>query len=204
MKLSNVLASIKGPEKTASAAPTAPAAKGDATEKAAAAADTGDRLKAALKEATAPTAPAAEKKASTGSPVADLMKTASEVAGAEHEALLKEAQFYGAAVCDGFMARLSQYNESAEKIAAQQPQQKTAAASSSSEPFEKFAAENPQLVKEAAELGYGTAMGQIEKLAEVAYSKGYNEAVSTIYKCAHASFVNGFEDTLRLVQEIRQ
>src|SRR5450631_3268985 len=129
MKLSKVLSTYSS-EKTASAAasPT-PTAK--------TASDTTDRLKLALKEASAPLL--FEKIAAVQvSPVADLVKIASDVAGAEHEALVKEAQLYGASVCDGFMARMSQYNEAAEKIAGQQPQVKTAAVVADAS-FEKFA-----------------------------------------------------------------
>jgi len=193
MKLSNVLATIKAPEgeKTASAVSSSNAASKTA-------ANTSDALKAALKEATAPAAVATEKKASAGSPAADLLKTAADMAGAEHEALVKEAHLYGSAVCDGFMVRMSQYNQTLGHVAA--PATKVAAADDT---FEKFASENPSLVKEAAELGYSTTLGQMDKLAGAAYENGYNEAVGTIYKLAHDSFCAGFEDTLRLVNSIR-
>jgi hypothetical protein len=203
MKLSHVLASIGGSEKTAglgaSSASTSAASGGH--DKKASAATTADKLRTALKEAQVQAPTGGEKQAAAPSPLGDLMKTAAAVAGAEHEALVKEAQLYGAAVADGFMARLSQYNEAAEKIASQRmpaAAPKTAAASTDS--FEKFAAENPDLVKEAAELGFATTMGQMDKLAGAAYEKGYNEAVTTIYKFAHGSFVQGFEDVARLLQ----
>jgi hypothetical protein len=203
MKLSHVLASIGGGEKTASlaasSAPTAGASGGH--EKRASAAATNERLRTALKEAQVQAPAGGEKQAAAPSPLGDLMKTAAAVAGAEHEALVKEAQLYGAAVADGFMARLSQYNEAAEKIASQRfpaGVPKTAAAMGDS--FEKFASENPDLVKEAAELGFATTMGQMDKLAGAAYDKGYNEAVTTIYKFAHGSFVQGFEDVAHLLQ----
>ncbi len=201
MKLSAVLASIESPEKTASVSPSphpSPSPQGGEGKTAAV---TADMLRAALRDAQAGGAAAGEKSASAPSPVGDLMKTASAVASAEHEALVKEAQLYGAAVADGFMVRLSQYNEAAEKLAGQQGSaQKTADAVDS---FEKFAAQNGDLVKEAAELGYATTMGQMDKLAGAAHEKGYNEAVTRIYKFAHASFVQGFEDAAQLVQESR-
>jgi hypothetical protein len=207
MKLSNVLAKIGGTEKTAHAAPASAPATGEKS----ATAQTEERLRAALKEATAP-APAADKTASAaGSPAADVTKLASEVLGAEHAALVKEAEFYGAAVCDGFMARLAQYDGAAQKIAAEQmgsavatlqPGQplKLAAADDS---FDKFASANPELVKEAAELGFERTMLQMDKLASAAYDRGYNEGVTTIYKVAHQSFTAGYEDTLRLIEAAR-
>lgn len=200
MKLSNALIMIKGTTEKAASASGAPVA----SEKTAA--DSNDRLKAALKEATNPV-PVSEKKAAAASPVGDLMKTASEMATAEHEALIKEAHLYGSAVCDGFMVRLSQYNEVAEKVASQQTPQKTAAVNdgpTTDQSFEKFAQENPSLVKEAVELGYASTMGQLEKLSSASYAKGYDEGVANIYKLAHSSFVSGYEDTLRLVEGLRR
>jgi len=194
MKLSSVLASIKGTEteKIASVA--------DSGKTAAAPSTTGEKLKQALKEAAASGTPSVEKNAAAGSPVNDLMKTASQIVGAEHEALVKEAQLYGCAVADGFLTRIAQHTDAVEKIASAQPG-KTAAAPES---FEKFASDNPELVKEAAELGYTSTLGQMEKLAEVAYTKGYNGAVETIYKLAHASFVQGFENAAQLITELRK
>lgn len=199
MKLSSVLASIgkTDMEKTASASPT----PDDSNKTATAPSTTGEKLKQALKEATAAPAPT-EKQASANSPVGDLMKTASNIANAEHEALVKEAHLYGSAVADGFLARVAQHTDAVEKVAAQQSSKTAAVADDGS--FEKFAANNPDLVKEAAELGYATTIGQMEKLAEASYTQGYNGAVETIYKLANDSFVQGFEDTARLVAELRK
>jgi len=204
MKLSHVLASIGSGEKTAStaAAPSAsnPGTSGGGREKQASTAATNARLRDALKEAQIEAPARGEKQAAAPSPLADLMKTASAVASAEHEALVKEAQLYGASVADGFMVRLSQYNEAAEKIADQRTPAAAKTAAIAGDSFEKFAAENPDLVKEAAELGFATTLGQMDKLAGAAYDKGYNEAVTTIYKFAHGSFVQGYEDVARLLE----
>ena len=192
MKLSNALGMIKGGEKTASAsAPTGSAAP---------LTDAGERLKQALKEATAPATQA--KTAGQTSPIEDLTKIAADLSRAEHEALTKEAQLYGAALCDGFMARAAQYQEATSKVAAAQST-KTAAVAGGTEDFEKFAAANPELVKEAAELGYSSTVGQLEKLAEAAYAKGWNDTVEQIHKAACDSFVAGFKDTLTLIENNR-
>ena len=198
MKLSQVLTSIKGSGDTVKTASDNTAASSDKT-----AANTGEKLKAALREVTA-AAPTQEKQAATGSPIDGLTKIASQVASAEHESLVKEAQLYGAAVMDGFMARGAQYDAAAQKIAAEQPvQERTAAAPVVDASFEKFAAENPELVKEAAEVGFQTTMIQIEKLAQASYAKGHDEATLGIYKLGHASFVQGFEDTANLIKALR-
>lgn len=186
MKLSDALGLIKGSEKTASVSAPATAATPSSSR------DASERLKQALKEATA-SAPAA-KVASHSSPVEDLTKMAADLSKAEHEALTKEAQLYGAALCDGFMARAAQYKEAA--VQAAPAQSKTAADAS----FEKFASENPQLVKEAAELGYTATVKQLEKIAEDAYAKGWNDTVAQIHKAACDSFVSGFQTTLSLLE----
>lgn len=194
MKLSNALGLIKGGEKTASAAAPAAAPSGSAPSSN----DAGERLKQALAEAIAPAAQA--KTAAATSPVEDLTKIAADLSKAEHETITKEAQLYGAALCDGFMARAAQYKEAAAK-AGPAPTSKTAAAvAGGTEDFEKFAAENPELVKEAAELGFTATMGQLEKLAEAAYAKGWNVTVQQIHKAASDCFVAGFKDTVAIME----
>lgn len=195
MKLSNALGLIKGGEKTASAVAPATAPSGLAPSSN----DAGERLKQALAEAITP-APHA-KTASASSPIEDLTKIAADLSKAEHEAITKEAQLYGAALCDGFMARASQYKDAAAHVT---PTAKTAAAvAGGTDGFEKFAAENPELVKEAAELGFTTTMTQLEKLAEAAYAKGWDVTVQQIHKTASDCFVAGFKDTVALMETAR-
>lgn len=191
MKLSSVLTKMGAAPttKTASAAPAS-------TPTTAPASDAGERLKQALKEATAPDA--STKTASQASPVEDMTKIAADLSRAEHEALVKEAQLYGASICDGFMARAAQYDEAARKVAAAQPTTKTAAADASD--FEKFAAENPDLVKDAAELGYSTTIAQLEKLGEDAYAKGWNDQMAHVHKVASDVFVEGFKRGYAMVE----
>lgn len=183
MKLTKVLGAITGNtgEKTASAGSqvSSPSNK--------TASDTAAVLKAALHEAAA-TQATTEKKAASA-PIADLTKLASDTANSEHEALVKEAQLYGASVCDGFMVRLAQYNESAEKLAGQQP---------------TITPDVRQLEKQAADLGYQSTMGQMDKLASAAWSAGYNDTVKHIYTQAHNSFVAGYKHASELVVESRR
>jgi hypothetical protein len=205
MRLSQTLALLK-PSEEKTAAATATKDGGDGGEKTASS-PTEDRLKAALKEATAatlPSAPAGQEKQAADSPIADLTKIAGQVASAEQEALTKEAQLYGAAVFDGFMARAAQYEAAGIKVGATMPatpaQEKQASAHDDS--FEKYAAENPDLVKEAAELGYERTMLQMEQIKQAAYVRGHDEATLTIYKVAHGNFVQGFEDASKLLESI--
>lgn len=203
MKLSSVLASVKGPGEVKTAGAPAPAG----TEKSAAASESGERLKQALQAVESGLAQKAEKTAATTpSPVEDLAKMAEQTVSLEREALLKEAKFYGEAVADSFMARLSQYNEAAVKLAAASspPAPAAPAAAPSADSFEKFATENPQLVKEAAELGYERTNDQLEKLGQAAFRKGYEEATVAVYKTANACFVSGYEDGARLLEGVRK
>jgi hypothetical protein len=195
MKLSEALTKIgAAPTTKTASAPTTPSSPAVPTS------DAGDRLRQALKEATAPEATA--KTASQASPIEDMTKIAADLSKAEHEALVKEAQLYGAAICDGFMARAAQYDEASRKVASAQPapaapQTKTAGDSDS---FEKFASENPQMVKEAAQLGYSTTVQQLEKLAEDAYAKGWNDTMAQVHKIASDVFVEGFKRGQALVE----
>lgn len=204
MKLTSVLGSV-GNIKTASAAPSATPA--GPSEKVASA-QTADTLKAALHEAQSGAPAPVAKVASTTSPTGDLMKVASDLATAEHEKIASEARLYGASVFDGFMMRAAQCGEAAEKIARLLPQalgtsEKAASAPAGVDSFDKFAAENPALVQQAADLGFKTASDQLEKLAASAYEKGYNETVGAIYKQANYSFVAGYEATCILLTESR-
>lgn len=195
MKLSTVLSKLDAgsAEKTAAAAP-APSAPSPASTPA------NERLKQALndaigspaandKTAAAPVTPAA-------SPVADMTKIAADLAAAEHEALVKEANLYGAAVADGMVARLAQYGLTADKIASAAP---SPAPVPAGDDFAKFASENPDLVREAAELGFNNTVAHIEKLSEAAYVKAYNETVEGLYKVAHHCFTTGFKETLAMI-----
>ena len=203
MRLSQTLALLKPTsEKTASETPPAKDTNGEKT----ASSPTEEKLKAALKEATAPAAPATEKQAAAPAetPVGDLTKIAAQVASAEQEALIKEANLYGAAIMDGFMARAAQYEAAGLKLGAALPAAPavTEKQASVSDDFQKFAAENPDLVKEAAELGFARTDMQLEQLKQAAYAKGHDETMMTVYKLAHGSFVQGFEDTSKLLESI--
>ncbi len=178
--------------KTAAAAPSSPTPEGTSSDAAAAG------LRRALKEATAEV-DASTKTAAQVSPLDQLTKLAATIVEDEHAATVKEAQLYGAAVCDGFMARLAQYDEAAQKHAAVLPTTKVAAATDVGD-FEKFASTNPEIVREAHDLGYEQTRGDLNKLAEAAWLYGHNGTVQWIHKTASDAFVAGFADTARLIE----
>jgi len=183
-------------EKTAAAAPSPPPpGEGSPSDIAAAG------LRRALKEATAEIE-APTKTAAQASPLDQLTKLAASVVEDEHAATIKEAQLYGAAVCDGFMARLAQYDEAAQKQAATLPSTKVASTAPTDD-FEKFASANPEIVREAHDLGYEQTKADLYKLAEAAWLYGHNGTVQWIHKTASDAFIAGFADTARLIEAVR-
>jgi len=134
-----------------------------------------------------------------------LLKMAEDLTHAESEALTKQAQVYGAAMCDGFMSRFGQYEKAAMEVAPVQAI-KTAAATSPStgdadldaiktaaaDPgFQKFANENPDLVKEAFDLGYQSEWGRLVKQANDEFEQGYNDTMTEIQKVAAQVYADG-------------
>lgn len=193
MRLSSVLARIQAPQDKTAAASPPPVLPDPAAEPS----DLKDRLKAAVADALAPVP---QKTAATTSPVEDLTKVAADLSAAEHEALTKEGMLYGAALCDGFMARAAQYEAGAQKVASTQPAPQPARAD---EDFEKFAAANPELVRDAAQVGYDQTMGQLTKLGQAAYDKGWNDTMHQVHKAASQSFVAGFKAVNDIIEAAR-
>ena len=77
------------------------------------------------------------------------------------------------------MTRLGQYEEASRDM---QPTTKVASAGGvpTEEEFEKFAQENPDLTKQAMELGYLHGKQQIEDLKKEAFAQGYQDAQAEI------------------------
>lgn len=118
-----------------------------------------------------------------GSPVADLTKLATELAQADYEALAKEAEFYGAAIADGFMSRIGQYEN------ATQGMPKVASVGGNSN-----VAFDVQKIAEQAVNGYVEARAKLEKEASDAYAQGYQDTLKEVEKIAQEIFVNGTKD----------
>ena len=178
-----------------------------------------EALRNALRETLA-TAPETEKTASAPmgeNPAGGLLKMAEDLTNAEEEALMKKASIYGAAMCDGFMTRYAQYEEAASQVAPPPPQAqtKTAAAApqdpdlemikvAAADPeFQKFASENPDLVKEAYDLGYQQTMQYLVKEAQDDYNQGYNDSMETVHKVASASYKAGAVTINRVLRQLQ-
>lgn len=178
-KILDALNSEGGSEKTASASPR----KGG----------NDDRLAAALMSAVEEVGHTKTASAKAAQPAEDLTKIAHRLAAAEQEALVKEAQLYGAAVCDGFMTRMASYEQTGAV--------KTASASYGDN-FEKFASENPELVKQAAELGYRETREKIAAAAQGAYEEGYTKVAHLVKEAAEKCASQGYSDTISVLRQL--
>ena len=98
-----------------------------------------------------------------------LTKIAGDLAAADKEALIKEANVYGAAVMDGFVARGMQYGLSLDGA------EKTAAAGNGEEPtqadFEKWARENPEEFAKQFQAGHAAVTDQVKTAQAAEYEK---------------------------------
>jgi hypothetical protein len=65
--------------------------------------------------------------------------------------------------------------------------------------FNKFAQQNPELVQQAAQLGYEKATADLEKQAEDSYVQGYNDTVETIHKTAAMEFLKAASITAQII-----
>jgi len=180
--LSEILVSLGNTETTekTAAAPTDASALSTAVMEAVAAIESPEKTAAAA----APTTP-------TG----DLTKIATRLANAEQEALVKEAELFGAALCDGFVSRMSGYNQAGGGV-------KTASAHQP-ETFEKFASENPDLVKQAMDLGYRETREKLAAAAQSAYNEGYTKTAAVIKTAAEHCAKKGYDNTLRVLAGLR-
>jgi len=154
-----------------------------------------EELVNALNSAMGPQEP--EKTASVEkAPVVDkVMKIAEDLAASEKEALTKEANFYGAAVGDGFLARVQPFLDTLNST-------KTASAGNTEEDFEKFAEENPELVKQAVELGYHHGKMRIDQTKQAAFVQGYQDAAAQIQELSKTA--EGQEKLAEVVQIVQK
>ena len=110
-------------------------------------------------------------------PSQDLIKIAQKLADAEQLALVKEAEMYGAAVCDGFLARMNEHEGNGVKVAS-------------------FGGADVDevLIKQAMELGYRETSNELQKIARAAYQQGYSETE----KIASTALQQGYNETIKI------
>jgi len=207
MELKNVLNQLKesaGTEKTAAAGTSG------LTKTAVARNKLKSSLDVALKQA--------EKVSFADTSASDsLEKMASDLASADREVMIKEANLYGAAIMDGFIARGTQYgvDVNAEKTA-----------SADDEDFVKWAQANPEEFQRNFAIGHqqgsmekqASEYSQMEKWASTAEGYHAMEKLSSDYSAAHhevvkiantvggqeklASLGQGYDDTVAQLTKI--
>jgi hypothetical protein len=191
MKIDRILAGIResqAAEKQASETPVPPTEKAASNQPA---------LISALNDALASKEKVASETPAT-SPVGDVMKIANELAGAEKEAAVKEAQILGAAFADAAIARMNEWNKTASQMLADAPAPTATQAPVTD--FNKFAEQNPELVRQAAQMGYEKATADFEKQSEDSYVQGYNDTVETIHKTAALEFLKAAAVTAQIIE----
>ena len=120
-------------------------------------------------------------------PALSLERMAKEAHAAEQDQLLKQAQFMGAAVADGFMERFAQYDTamSAQGV-------KTA-----------NVVPDEEILEKVAQAAYSQAIQDMEKTAEDEFEEGYNDQLEAIHKLASDIHYVGQQTANHLVQEAR-
>ena len=104
--------------------------------------------------------------APTSTPTEDLQRLVEKTAELEQAAMVKEANFLGAAIADGFMTRFAAYDTAL------------------TEQGVKVATTTPDAVKQAAEAAYRQGQEDFQKQAETAYETGYQEQMLEVHKIA--------------------
>lgn len=162
---------------------------GDITKTASVSSNThSNKLETALDAALSMDKTASYADGSVESPTQDLVKIAQKLADAEQLALVKEAEMYGAAVCDGFVARMGEHEGNGTKVAG----------------LSRGHTADELLVKQAMELGYAQTKSELEKLAQQSFAQGYHDAQSAYSdgheseKIAAAALQQGYEDTQKI------
>lgn len=148
--------------------------------------NSGTSLEEAIDRALSSTEQYEVKEASVNSsPSDDLLKIAQDLSNAEQEALVKEATIYGRAVADGFAARLNEYGN-------------TSMTTNSAD---------PNLVKQAMELGYAHAMQAINHNDAMQKQASYYQNPQQTYysedQVKLAQNLQGQEDAVKVAYELQ-
>ena len=122
----------------------------------------------------------------TITPVQALEKMASEALESQHEMRVKQAKFYGKLLADEAIAHIG----SLDKLASARLQ-----GNDVTQTFSKVASEQPELVKEAAQLGYQRTKAALEKHAAEAFIYGQELAYKLAHEAASAEFIKAAQVT---------
>ena len=143
-----------------------------------------NKLESALDAALSMDKTASYADGTSATPSQDLVKIAQKLADAEQLALVKEAEMYGAAVCDGFIARMGEHDSNGVKVAS----------------LGREANVDEYLVKQAMELGYTQTKSELEKVAQQAFVEGYDET----QKIASEALQQGYNEAQKIASAALQ
>lgn len=123
-------------------------------------------------------------------PKSRLELMAKEAQDSENAQMLKQAQFMGAALADGFMERFAQYDS-----ALSQQGIKTAHAAP---------ALNEETLQKVAEAAYSKAVQDLEKKAAVDFDNGFNDQLNAVHKVAADVHYIGQQTAAHIIAEARK
>ena len=125
-------------------------------------------------------------------PSSDLLKMASKIADAEDAAIVKEAELYGAAIADGFLARMG-HAEGQIKEASYQDSVKLAYDQGYADTMQMLQGQQQQMQKVAHEEAV-----QGEMLKQAAFEQGYNDMLK------EAAFEEGYNDVVKEAADLEK
>lgn len=180
--------------------------------------DSLESLRQAVREAEQALTKSAED--TSENPADKLEQMATKLAAADQDLLIKEASMYGAAMADGFIARLQSYGDTMDKTAAAAAEEEKLAAEFAqgvvagyldglNEPHTKTASEaqaelskfDPELVKMAAEVIDGFVAGYAEGQQEE-YLEGAEKTAAAMDELIVDCYRRGYEDCDRLLKSL--
>lgn len=145
-----------------------------------------NEIKTALDNALSGQDKTAQVNTANNTTVQDVEKMAKEIVAADDARLQKEAEMWATVAANTFMERLGQFNNAAVKVAG--------SLEHTDMDFKKFASENPEMVKEAHDLGYQKTAMQLNALKQAAYERGVSAGIEAVHKAGSDTFIRGFTD----------
>lgn len=181
------------PATTKQASETAPAPAAQTTKQASVTTPAATALSASLQAALQPvtTKQAAEAApAPAGTPVEALTKLAADVAKMDDELREKQAKLYAGIFADEVISRINSY----EKQAAER------APVPAGQLFSKVAAEQPGMIREAAEQSYQSTRAKLANESQIRYENGWNKGFNELSEKMAAEFYSAAVVTNQCLQ----
>jgi hypothetical protein len=137
-------------------------------------------------------------------PKNDLLKIAEQTLGLDKEADIKHAEQMGSAFADGFVRRMTGYNEAAGNLEAVKQASEVASVTAEDLAFLKMARENPEQFLAEVERGRAAGTSEAEKRAADVYAETYNDTVRAIHKTASDHYQHAYAVADVVLRKINQ